>query len=136
MRVAVNGIEIMPVGPPRLISLFGYSTIDNAVPTVVGIISFDPASYEIAGRTTNLSVEAVGSVTTGLLTGTLEVLDSSDVTVASIDWTETDPTKKTDTITLPVGDEIYRVRLMCTGIADPLTDYAIVGGAVLRISWS
>ncbi len=121
---------------PRLIPLFAYATADNAVATVQALAGFTPADYAITARTTVLTLDAIGSVTSGSQTGTLEVLNAAGTVVASIDWTETTPTRKTDTITLPGSAEIYRARVSCAGVVDPLTDYALIGGANLRITWS
>ena len=121
---------------PRLIPLFGYATADSATPAVQALAGFTPADYAITGRTTVLTLDAIGSVTGAGLTGTLEILDSGGTVVASIDWIETTPTRKTDAIALPVGAEIYRARVSCTGVTDPLTEYALLGGANIRITWS
>ena len=121
---------------PRLIPLFGYATADSATPAVQALAGFTPADYAITGRTTVLTLDAIGSVTGAGLTGTLEILDSGGTVVASIDWTETTPTRKTDAIALPVGAEIYRARVSCTGVTDPVTEYALLGGASLSITWS
>ena len=121
---------------PRLIPLFGYATADDATPVVQAFAGFTPADYAITARTTVLTLDAIGSVTSGAQTGTLEVLNAAGTVVASIDWTETTPTRKTDVITLPGSAEIYRARVSCAGVVDPLTDYALIGGAVLRITWS
>lgn len=121
---------------PRLIPLFGYATADDATPVVQALAGFTPADYAITARTTVLTLDAIGSVTGAGLTGTLEVLDAAGAVVASIDWTETTATRKTDVITLPGSAEIYRARVSCAGVVNPLTDYALIGGAVLRITWS
>lgn len=121
---------------PRVLPFFGYATSSTAVAAVEGFAAFTPADYAITGRTTTLTLDAVGSVTSGSQTGTLEVLDFAGTTVASIDWTETTPTRKTDTITLPGSAEIYCARISCAGVVDPLTDYTLIGAAVLRITWS
>ena len=122
--------------PPRLIALFGYATIADATPVVQGLAGFTPADYALADQTTALTLDAIGSVTSGSQTGTLEVLNAAGTVVASIDWTETTPTRKTAAITLPGSAEIYRARVSCAGVVDPLTDYALIGGAHLRITWS
>lgn len=124
------------VSVPRLIPLFGYGTIADATPVVMALAGFTPADYAIGGLTTTLTLDAIGSVTSGSQTGTLEILNAAGTVVASIDWTETTPTRKTDSITLPGSAEIYRARISCAGVVDPLTDYALIGGAHIRITWS
>ena len=121
---------------PRLIPLFAYATADSAVATVQGLAGFTPADYAITGRTTVLTLDAIGSVTSVAQTGTLEVLNAAGTVVATLTWTETTPTRKTASITLPGSAEIYRARVSCAGVTNPLTDYALIGGAVLRITWS
>lgn len=121
---------------PRLIPLFAYATADNATPVVQALAGFTPSDYAISGRTTVLTLDAIGSVTSGSQTGTLEALNAAGTVVATLTWTETTPTRKTASITLPGGAEIYRARVSCAGVTDPLTDYALIGGAVLRVTWS
>jgi hypothetical protein len=121
---------------PRLIPLFGYATASSASPTVQALAGFTPADYAISGRTTTLTLDAIGSVTSVAQTGTLEVLNAAGTVVATLTWTETTPTRKTASITLPGSAEIYRARVSCSGVTNPLTDFALIGGAVLRITWS
>lgn len=121
---------------PRLIPLFALANSSSATPSTAGYAGFTPADYAVTDRTTTLTLDAIGQVSGAGLTGTLEILDSGDVVVASIDWTETTPTRKTDAIALPVGAEVYRARVSCTGVTDPVTEYALLGGANIRITWS
>jgi hypothetical protein len=119
-----------------LLPLFAYATADSAVATVQALAGFTPADYAITGRTTVLTLDAIGSVTSGSQTGTLEVLNAAGSVVATLTWTETTPTRKTASITLPGSAEIYRARVSCAGVVDPLTDFALIGGAHVRITWS
>jgi hypothetical protein len=121
---------------PQRIPLFAYAAADNAVATVQALAGFTPSDYAISGRTTVLTLDAIGSVTSGSQTGTLELLTAAGSVVATLTWTETTPTRKTASITLPGSAEIYRARVSCAGVANPLTDYALIGGAHLRITWS
>lgn len=80
---------------------------------VVGAVYFLPSRYAVTGLTTTLTVEAVGYVESGC-TLTVDVLDvtsgfagASSVLGAAITWTETSPTRKTASITLPGGAKIY-----------------------------
>jgi hypothetical protein len=120
----------------QTIPLFAYATADKAVATVQALAGFTPADYAITGSTTVLALDAIGSVTSGSQTGTLEVLNAAGTTVATLSWTETTPTRKTTSVTLPGSAEIWRARVSCAGVTDPLTDYALLGGAHVRITWS
>ena len=121
---------------PRLIPLFAYATADSAVAVVQSLAGFTPADYAITGRTTTLTLDAIGSVTGAGLTATIELLNAAGTVVATLTWTETTPTRKTASVTLPGSAEIWRARVSCTGVVDPLTDYALLGGAHVRITWS
>ena len=83
---------------------------------VIGLLYFLPSRFAVTGLTTTLVVEAVGYVASGTLT--LDVLDvtsgfagASSVLSAAITWTETSPTRKTATITLPGAGKIYAATL-------------------------
>jgi len=124
------------VGFRQAISLFAYATADSTTPTVQGLAGFTPSDYAISGRTTVLTLDAIGSVTSGSQTGTLELLNAAGSVVATLTWTETTPTRKTTSVTLPGSAEIWRARVSCAGVTDPLTDYALIGGAHVRTTWS
>lgn len=121
---------------PRLIPLFALANSSSATPAIAGYAGFTPAAYAISGRNTTLTLDAIGQVSGAGLTGTLEVLDAAGSTVATLTWTETTATRKTASITLPGSAEIYRARVSCTGVTDPVTEYALLGGANLSITWS
>jgi len=122
---------------PRLIPLVAAASSSSATPSVEGYGRFTPADYAITGRTTTLTLSCVGLVSGAGLTGTLELLDcADDSVVGTITWTETVPTHKTTAITLPGSAKTYKARVSCTGVTDPLTEYALLGGANLRITWS
>ena len=83
---------------------------------IVGMVYFLPSRYAVTGLTTTLTVEAVGYVQGGTLT--LDVLDvtsglsgASSVLGAAVTWTETDPTRKTASITLPGAGKIYVAKI-------------------------
>lgn len=89
----------------------------RAAPTsgseVIGLVYFLPSRYAVTGLTTTLSIEAIGYVESGC-TLTLDVLDvtagftgASSALGAPVTWTETDPTRKTASITLPGSGKIY-----------------------------
>ncbi len=91
----------------------GQHTAPTSGAEVIGLVYFLPSRYAVSGLTTTLSVEAVGYVESGC-TLTLDVLDvtsgfsgASSVLGAAVTWTETDPTRKTASITLPGGAKIY-----------------------------
>lgn len=83
---------------------------------VIGLLYFLPSRFAVTGLTTAISIEAVGYVFSGTLT--LDVLDvtsgfagASSALSAAITWTETSPTRKTATITLPGSGKIYAATL-------------------------
>jgi hypothetical protein len=124
------------VGFRQSIPLFSYAVADSAVPVVYARAGFIPANYAITGKTTVLTLDAVGNVTGAGLTGTLELLNATGIIVATLSWTETEPTRKTVSVTLPGSSVIWRARTSCTGVVDPLTQYALFGGAHVLTSWS
>lgn len=129
-----TALELPPLR--GMIPLFAYATSGSAVAEVVGLAGFTPADYAVSGRTTTLTLDAIGSVTGAGLTATLELLNAAGTTVATLTWTETTATRKTTSVTLPGSAEIWRARVSCTGVVNPLTDYALIGGAHVRINWS
>ena len=89
---------------------------------IVGMVYFLPSRYAVTGLTTTLTVEAVGYVQGGTLT--LDVLDvtsglsgASSVLGAAVTWTETDPTRKTASITLPGAGKIYVAKISKSSIS-------------------
>ena len=122
---------------PRLIPLFALANSSSASPATAGFGQFLPADYAITGRTTQLTLECVGQVSGAGLTGTLELIDCDDESVvAGITGAQRVPRLATDTIALPVIGKIYRARVSCAGVTDPVTEYALLGGANIRITWS
>jgi len=119
-----------------LIPFFPYATSGAAFADEVGLAGFTPSDYALSGRTTVLTLDAIGGVTGAGLTATLDVLDAAGSTVATLTWTETTPTRKTASITLPGSAEIYSAQVSCAGVVDPVTDRALFGGTNLRITWS
>lgn len=122
---------------PGVVRLSFFAYVSAAVTTVAGFGYFDPSDYTISGKTTVVALEAVGCVTSVTQTGSVQLVDCSDDTVAAtLSWTETNPTRKAVLFSLPGAAKTYKVRVSCTGVADPLTDYALVGACSLRIHWS
>lgn len=117
-----------------LLPLAPYAT--STVPAFVGSARLDPATLTKTGYTLALTLEALGAVSSGGLTGTLELLDASDLSVVeSLTWTEVDLTRKTATLTVPLAATTYLVSLTCAGATLP-GDYAVLGAANLRLAWS
>lgn len=135
---AANGRSALAVQDgPRLLPLLSAATPNSATPSVAGYARFTPASYEITGRTTALALTCIGQVSGAGLTGTLELLDcADDSVVATLTWTETAPTAKSAAVTLPGAAKTYRARVSCTGVTNPATEYALLGGANISITWS
>ena len=87
---------------------------------VIGLLYFVPSRFAVSGLTTTITVEAVGYVASGTLT--LDVLDVTagfagavSALSSAITWTETSPTRKTATITLPGSAKIYAATLAMSG---------------------
>lgn len=121
---------------PRVLPLFHYTSSSKDTLEVAGEASFVPSDYSLTGRTTTLTLVAVGRVTSVAQTATLELVNSAGSVVATLTWTETTPTRKTASVTLPGSAEIWQARVSCAGVVDSLTDYALFGGAHVRITWS
>jgi hypothetical protein len=118
----------------QLIPLAGYTTTVATVDVAIGGAYFDPADYAITGRTTVLTLDAIGQVVSGV-TGTLTLHNLTDaVDVATLAWTETSATRKTASVTLPGSAKVYELRLRKSGGAT--SDYAVLITAHVRITWS
>jgi hypothetical protein len=120
---------------PRIECLAGLvSTTTSVGHDVVGYARIDPATYARSGETTVLTLEAFGRVVSGV-TGTLVLynLDTA-ATVATLAWTETAVTRKTASVAVPVSASRYELRVSKSGGA--VSDFAVVGGATVLITWS
>lgn len=137
------GLPIVPsggasLGVPsalQLIPLAPYASTVSTVDVAIGGAYFDPADYAITGRTTVLTLDAIGEVVSGV-TGTLtlrNLTDSIDATTP-IEWTETSATRKTASVTLPDAAKVYELRFKKSG--GSVSDYAVILAANLRITWS
>lgn len=119
---------------PRLIPLASYESTTSTVDVAIGAARFDPADYLISGRTTTLTLEAIGQVVSGV-TSTLTLRNLTDATdEATLSWTETSATRKTASITLPGSAKLYEMRFKKSG--GGTSDYAVAMGALIRITWS
>ncbi len=132
------GLPIVPSGGAssalQLIPLAGYATTVATVDVAIGGAYFDPADYARPGKTTVLTLDAIGEVVSGV-TGTLTLRNLTDSTdAATLAWTETSATRKTTSVTLPGAAKIYELRLKKAGGA--VSDYAVISTANIRITWS
>lgn len=120
---------------PRLIPLASYTTTVSTVDGAIGGARFDPADYAISGRTTVLTLDAIGQVVSSV-TGTLTLYNLTDSVDAAtpITWTETSATRKTASVTLPTTPKVYELRFKKSGGA--VSDYAVISTANVRITWS
>lgn len=114
------------------LALCAYATNEGPL-SAVGLLRFDPALYAVPGRTLSLTLEVVGDVSAGGLTGTVALYDlTAAATAATLSWTETSATVKTASVTVPGAAHTYELRASLSGGAGYLT----LGGAVLRLTWS
>ncbi len=123
---APSALQLIPLGP--------YASTVSTVDVAIGGAYFDPADYAITGKTTVLTLDAIGQVVSGV-TGTLTLRNLTDATDdATLSWTETSATRKTASVTLPGAAKVYELRLKKSGGA--VSDYAVISTANLRITWS
>jgi hypothetical protein len=116
------------------LSLAPYTTTVATADEAIGGARFDPADHARSGRTTVLTLDAIGEVVGGV-TGTLTLRNLTDSTDdATLAWTETSATRKTASVTLPGAAKVYELRLKKSGGA--VSDYAVISTANLRITWS
>lgn len=114
--------------------LAGYATTVSTVDVAIGGARFDPADHARSGRTTVLTLDAIGQVVNGV-TGTLTLYSLTDAsTAATLTWTETSATRKTASVTLPSAAKVYELRFKKAG--GSASDYAVLITANLRITWS
>ena len=117
---------------PWVLPLCPYATNDGPL-AAAGRLRFDPALFARAGLTLVVTLEIVGDVSAGGLTGTAELYDlTAAATAATLSWTETSATAKTAAVTAPGAAHTYELRASLSGGVG----YLILGGAVLRLTWS
>lgn len=117
---------------PWVLPLCPYATNDGPL-AAVGRLRFDPALFARTGLTLAITLEVVGDVSAGGLTGTVELYDlTAAATAATLSWTETSATAKTASVTAPGAAHTYELRASLSGGIGYLT----LGGAVLRLTWS
>jgi hypothetical protein len=123
---ASSALQLIPLAP--------YASTVSTVDVAIGGAYFAPADYAITGKTTVLTLDAIGEVVSGV-TGTLTLRNLTDSTdAATLAWTETSATRKTTSVTLPGAAKIYELRLKKSGGA--VSDYAVISTANIRITWS
>ena len=116
------------------VPLAPYTTTVATADEAIGGARFDPADHARSGRTTVLTLDAIGQAVSGV-TGTLTLHNLTDATdVATLTWTETSATRKTASVTLPGAAKVYELRFKKAGGAT--SDYAVIIAANLRITWS
>lgn len=117
---------------PVLVPLASAASTVLAADTALAQVRFDPADYETPP--TSITLEAVGSVVSGV-TGTLTLYDlTGSASAASLAWTEASATRKTASVTVPGTARTYELRWRKAGGGS--TDYALLGSAQLRLGWS
>ena len=116
---------------PVLVPLASVASTVLTADTVLAQVRFDPADY--AAPPSTITLEAVGSVVSGV-TGTLELYDlTSAASAATLAWTETTATRKTAVVIVPGTARTYELRWRKAGGGS--TDYALLGSAQLRLGW-
>lgn len=112
-----------------IVPLAGYSTSTGPA-TAAAWVTFNPALYAISGKTTVITLETTGSVSTGGSTGTATLKTLPDnTTVATISIAATTPTVQTIGVTLPLVTTVYELNLSLSG-----SGY-VASGAILRLTW-
>jgi hypothetical protein len=117
------------------VPLAGYTTTVSTADVAIGGARFDPADYARPGKTTVLTLDAIGQVVSGV-TGTLTLHNLTDSVDAAtpLAWIETSATRKTASVALPGAAKVYELRLKKSGGA--VSDYAVLITANLRLTWS
>jgi len=117
---------------PVLVPLSGVASTVLSADSVLAQVRVDPAEYSTPP--TSIALEAVGSAVSGV-TGTLTLYDlTAGATAATLTWTETAATRKSASVTVPGSAHVYELRWKKSG--GGATDYALLGGAHLRLGWS
>lgn len=116
---------------PQHLPLCDYATNGGPL-SVVGRCVLDPAIYAVPGLTLEAALVVIGDVSSGGLTGTIELFDLTDAAVvATISVTSTTTTAQNATVVPPGSEHLYELRVQLTGG----TGY-ITLSAALRITWS
>ncbi len=104
-------------GPSRVPLLTATVSTVLGADTVAGYGYVDPTGLA------SLTLEAIGQVVSGV-TGTLDLYDlTAAAVVATLTWTETAPTRKTASVTVPGTARLYELRVRKSGGAG--ADYAL-----------
>ena len=108
-------------GPIPLLA--GVVTTAISADTVAGYGRVDPTGLA------SLTLAAVGQVVSGV-TGTLDLYDlTAAAVVATLTWTETAPTRKTASVTVPGSARLYELRVRKSG--GGASDYALFSAVSL-----
>jgi len=134
--IFVNGENTTARGSAtETLPLAGYATTVATVDGAIGGARVDPTDYARPGKTTVLTLDAIGQVVSGV-TGTLTLHNLTDSVDAAtpLAWIETSATRKTASVALPGAAKVYELRLKKSGGA--VSDYAVISTANIRITWS
>jgi len=118
-----GGAYVLVAGGAPLPLLAGVVTTVLGADAVAGYAHVDPTGLA------SLTLAAVGQVVSGV-TGTLDLYDLDNAAVvATLTWTETAPTRKTASVTVPGSTRIYELRVRKSGGAG--ADYALFSSVSL-----
>lgn len=136
----IVGNSSSPAPPPALIPLAGFSVVTLSSPVRVGMGFVEPTIYNVPPFTRQYHFEATGFVTGG--TATLELYSFGAMSpLATLTWTETDPTHKISTSFMVPGPTTFDVYLSIAagggggGGGGGGSDFASIASCNLQITW-
>jgi len=122
---------------PRHIPLGGYATVSAVDGTMViggSPEALGPSDFSITGKTTVWTLRLVASVVSPeTLTVVLYNLTDS-TTAATITVTETTPTAKSASVTVPGGAKLFELRASCSGSTN--AEYGVINSSSLKVHWT
>lgn len=122
---------------PRHIPLGGYATVSAVDGTMViggSPEALGPSDFSIAGKTTVWTLRLVASVVSPeTLTVVLYNLTDSS-TAATITVTETAPTAKSASVTVPGSAKLFELRASCSGSTN--AEYGVINSSSLKVNWT
>lgn len=102
----------------------------GVVTTVLGADTVAGYGYVNPTGLASLTLAAVGQVVSGVVTGTLDLYDlTAAAVVATLTWTETAPTRKTASVSVPGTARLYELRVRKSG--GGASDYALFSSVSL-----
>ena len=115
---------------------YGLAAVRVPIPLLVGVVTTVLGADTVAGygyvdptKLASLTLAAVGQVVSGV-TGTLDLYDlTAAAVVATLTWTETAPTRKTASVTVPGSARLYELRVRKSG--GGASDYALFSAVSL-----